>query len=147
MVKVIGCSFNPLFRSLSVAKKKSSSKKPALTPEEVMMEAIFGSVPASKSKGKTSSSNETKLEERIQKVLEGLTEREQEIIKLRYGVGTEDGQTFSLDHVAKHFGTTRDKIRKEEVQAIQKLPGLDNAVPHIGRKTTKKTKSTKKQKA
>jgi len=59
------------------------------------------------------------LKNRIEQVLKGLTYREREIIKLRYGIG--DGYTYTLEEVGRIFKVTRERVRQVEAKAIRKL--------------------------
>lgn len=59
------------------------------------------------------------LKDRIEQVLKTLTYREQEIIKLRYGIG--DGYTYTLEEVGRIFKVTRERVRQVEAKAIRKL--------------------------
>ncbi|MBT4730919.1 sigma-70 family RNA polymerase sigma factor [Candidatus Woesearchaeota archaeon] len=59
------------------------------------------------------------LKEKIESVLETLTYREREIIKLRYGVG--GSYTYTLEEVGKRFMVTRERVRQIEVAAMKKL--------------------------
>ncbi|MBC7834251.1 MAG: sigma-70 family RNA polymerase sigma factor [Phycisphaerales bacterium] len=59
------------------------------------------------------------LKQRIEQVLRGLTYREREIIKLRYGIG--DGYTYTLEEVGRIFKVTRERVRQVEAKAIRKL--------------------------
>ncbi len=57
--------------------------------------------------------------EAIAKVLQELSEREQEIMRLRYGL--EDGRVWTLEDVGKKFGVTRERIRQIEAKTLAKL--------------------------
>ena len=59
------------------------------------------------------------LKEKLEQVLETLTYREREIIKLRYGIG--DGYTYTLEEVGKIFRVTRERVRQIEAKAVSKL--------------------------
>ncbi len=59
------------------------------------------------------------LKERIGEVLDSLTFREREIIKLRYGIG--DGFTYTLEEVGRIFRVTRERVRQIEAKAVRKL--------------------------
>ncbi|HLU48744.1 MAG TPA: RNA polymerase sigma factor RpoD, partial [Planctomycetota bacterium] len=59
------------------------------------------------------------LKEKLESVLNTLTYREREIIKLRYGLG--DGYTYTLEEVGKIFKVTRERVRQIEAKAIRKL--------------------------
>jgi RNA polymerase primary sigma factor len=59
------------------------------------------------------------LREKMEKVLDSLTFREREIIKLRYGIG--DGYTYTLEEVGRRFKVTRERVRQIEAKALRKL--------------------------
>jgi len=59
------------------------------------------------------------LQEQIKKLLETLTEREQRVLVLRFGL--EDGRSRTLEEVGKEFQVTRERIRQIEAKALRKL--------------------------
>jgi RNA polymerase primary sigma factor len=59
------------------------------------------------------------LKEKITEILDSLSEREREIICLRYGIG--DGYTYTLEEVGRRFNVTRERVRQIEAKAIKKL--------------------------
>ncbi len=59
------------------------------------------------------------LRERIHDLLQTLTFREREIIRLRYGLG--DGYTYTLEEVGRIFKVTRERVRQIEAKAVRKL--------------------------
>jgi RNA polymerase primary sigma factor len=59
------------------------------------------------------------LKEQVKDVLSALTEREQKIIKLRFGL--EDGKQHTLEEVGQEFSVTRERIRQIEAKALAKL--------------------------
>ncbi len=59
------------------------------------------------------------LKDKIDSVLESLTFREREIIKLRYGIG--DDYTYTLEEVGRKFNVTRERVRQIEAKALKKL--------------------------
>ncbi len=61
----------------------------------------------------------TMLNEAVKEVLGQLNEREQEIIRLRFGL--DDGQMRTLEEVGKEFGVTRERIRQIEAKTLAKL--------------------------
>ncbi len=61
----------------------------------------------------------TLLREQLNEVLHTLTEREEEVLKLRFGL--EDGRTRTLEEVGKEFNITRERIRQIEAKALRKL--------------------------
>lgn len=60
------------------------------------------------------------LHERIDGLLEKLTERERKILKLRFGL-SDDGLSHTLRGTAKHFGITRERVRQIEAACLQRL--------------------------
>ena len=61
----------------------------------------------------------TLLREQLEDVLSTLTEREQKVLKLRFGL--EDGRARTLEEVGKEFKVTRERIRQIEAKALRKL--------------------------
>jgi RNA polymerase primary sigma factor len=61
----------------------------------------------------------TLLKEQLNEVLDTLTEREQKVLKLRFGL--EDGRARTLEEVGKEFNVTRERIRQIEAKALRKL--------------------------
>lgn len=61
----------------------------------------------------------TLLKEQLSEVLETLTEREQKVLILRFGL--EDGRARTLEEVGKEFDVTRERIRQIEAKALRKL--------------------------
>ena len=63
--------------------------------------------------------NNQLLRDEIDSVLKTLTEREEKVIRLRFGL--EDGRTRTLEEVGKEFDVTRERIRQIEAKALRKL--------------------------
>ena len=61
----------------------------------------------------------TMLKEQLVDVLSTLTDREQKVLKLRYGLG--DGRARSQEEVGKEFDVIRERIRQIEAKALRKL--------------------------
>jgi RNA polymerase primary sigma factor len=59
------------------------------------------------------------LQDQISKLLNTLTEREQRVLTLRFGL--DDGRTRTLEEVGKEFNVTRERIRQIEAKALRKL--------------------------
>ena len=72
-----------------------------------------------KAESPVSAAAQEMLKEKIESVLDTLTYREREIIKLRYGIG--DGYTYTLEEVGKRFMVTRERVRQIEAKAVRKL--------------------------
>jgi RNA polymerase primary sigma factor len=65
------------------------------------------------------SANTQLLKEQVKDMLGALTEREQKILKLRFGL--EDGKQHTLEEVGQEFSVTRERIRQIEAKALAKL--------------------------
>lgn len=61
----------------------------------------------------------TLLKEQLTEVLDTLTEREQKVLRLRFGL--DDGRARTLEEVGKEFDVTRERIRQIEAKALRKL--------------------------
>jgi len=63
--------------------------------------------------------NNQLLKDEINMVLQGLTDREEKVLRLRFGLY--DGRTRTLEEVGKEFNVTRERIRQIEAKALRKL--------------------------
>ena len=61
----------------------------------------------------------TLLKEQLDDVLGTLTDREQKVLRLRFGMN--DGRARTLEEVGKEFDVTRERIRQIEAKALRKL--------------------------
>ncbi|MBQ5534496.1 MAG: sigma-70 family RNA polymerase sigma factor, partial [Lachnospiraceae bacterium] len=59
------------------------------------------------------------LKEQLNEVLDTLTEREQKVLRLRFGL--DDGKARTLEEVGRQFNVTRERIRQIEAKALRKL--------------------------
>ena len=59
------------------------------------------------------------LHEQLMEVLTTLTEREQKVLRLRFGL--DDGRPRTLEEVGREFNVTRERIRQIEAKALRKL--------------------------
>ena len=62
---------------------------------------------------------QTLLKEQLDEVLDTLTEREQKVLRLRFGM--DDGRARTLEEVGKEFDVTRERIRQIEAKALRKV--------------------------
>jgi RNA polymerase primary sigma factor len=92
-----------------------SLETPILSEEKELKDVIIDE--KSVSPFKTLENNEASS--RIEEVLSSLTEREEKIIRMRFGIGV--GSEHTLEEVGKYFNLTRERIRQIEIKALKKL--------------------------
>ena len=68
----------------------------------------------------------TSLNEKIKEALSGLTEKEETIIRLRYGIGTK--RVHTLEEIGKMYNVTRERIRQIEKQILKKLQDSETSM-------------------
>ncbi|HHT9129477.1 MAG TPA: RNA polymerase sigma factor RpoD [Candidatus Brocadiaceae bacterium] len=103
-------------RVLKISRHQVSLDRPVGESED----SSFGDfIEDEKAESPVSAATQEMLKDKIENVLETLTYREREIIKLRYGIG--DGYTYTLEEVGKIFKVTRERVRQIEAKAVRKL--------------------------
>lgn len=76
-------------------------------------------IPDDEVKAPSDAATFTLLREQLNSVLDTLTDREQKVLKLRFGL--DDGRARTLEEVGKEFDVTRERIRQIEAKALRKL--------------------------
>ncbi len=103
-------------RVLKIAKHPISLDRPIGNGED----SYFGDfIEDESAESPVSAASHEMLKEKIESVLNTLSFREREIIKLRYGIGT--GYTYTLEEVGRIFKVTRERVRQIEAKAVRKL--------------------------
>ena len=103
-------------RVLKISRKPISLDRPVGDSDE----SSFGEfIEDDTAESPVSVATQEMLKDKIDTVLQTLTYREREIIKLRYGLG--DGYTYTLEEVGRIFNVTRERVRQIEAKAIRKL--------------------------
>ncbi len=103
-------------RVLKISKRPISLDRPIGESED----SFFGDFIEDQSTASPiSMATQEMLKDNIDSVLNTLTYREREIIKLRYGLG--DGYTYTLEEVGRIFNVTRERVRQIEAKAVRKL--------------------------
>ena len=103
-------------RVLKISKHPSSFDRPIGEGEDATLGGFIEDIDADRP---DDSATGLMLCERIHQVLKTLTYREQEILKLRFGIG--NGATYTLEEVGRRFKITRERVRQIEAKAVRKL--------------------------
>ncbi|HUI67828.1 MAG TPA: sigma-70 family RNA polymerase sigma factor [Nitrospirota bacterium] len=115
VAKVMGLSVVRVNEILRAIQEPVSLETPILSEEKELKDVIIDE--KSISPFKTLENNEASS--RIEEVLSSLTEREEKIIRMRFGIGVSSEHT--LEEVGKYFKLTRERIRQIEIKALKKL--------------------------
>ncbi len=116
LAKEIKITVGEARRVLKISRHQISLDRPVGESED----SSFGDfIEDEKAESPVSAATQEMLKDKIENVLETLTYREREIIKLRYGIG--DGYTYTLEEVGKIFKVTRERVRQIEAKAVRKL--------------------------
>ncbi|OGW41681.1 MAG: hypothetical protein A2010_09725 [Nitrospirae bacterium GWD2_57_9] len=113
--KIMGLSAARVNEILRAIQEPVSLETPILSEEKELKDVIIDE--KSVSPFKTLENNEATS--RIEEVLSSLTEREEKIIRMRFGIGV--GTEHTLEEVGKFFNLTRERIRQIEIKALKKL--------------------------
>jgi RNA polymerase primary sigma factor len=114
--KDLHLSTDRIRRILKMMQEPISLASPIRPEEDSKIEDI---VEDQNSPSPVAKTEEYRLQIELQKVLSTLTQREADIISLRYGIGI--GYPSTLEEVGKQFGVTRERVRQIEAKAIRKL--------------------------
>ncbi|MBW7899215.1 RNA polymerase sigma factor SigA [Candidatus Brocadiaceae bacterium B188] len=105
-----------IYRVFRIASQPISLESPIGESGETMFEDF---IQDKKIESPVTNAHKTLLKDQLEKVLNTLSYREREVIKLRFGIG--DGYTHTLEEIGERFNITRERIRQIEGVAIRKL--------------------------
>ncbi len=115
VARIMGLSVVRVNEILRAIQEPVSLETPILSEEKELKDVIIDE--KSVSPFKTLENSEAA--NRIEQVLSSLTEREEKIIRMRFGIGVSSEHT--LEEVGKYFNLTRERIRQIEIKALKKL--------------------------
>ncbi len=115
VAKIMGLSVARVSEILRAIQEPVSLETPILSEEKELKDVIVDEKALSPFKALENSEAAT----RIEQVLSSLTEREEKIIRMRFGIGV--GSEHTLEEVGKYFNLTRERIRQIEIKALKKL--------------------------
>jgi RNA polymerase primary sigma factor len=113
--QLMGLSVVRVNEILRAIQEPVSLETPILSEEKELKDVIIDEKAASPFKTLENS----EASQRIEQVLSSLTEREEKIIRMRFGIGVNSEHT--LEEVGKYFNLTRERIRQIEIKALKKL--------------------------
>ncbi len=113
--KIMGLSPARVNEILRAIQEPVSLETPILSEEKELKDVIIDEKSASPFKVLEN----REVTGRIEEVLSSLTEREEKIIRMRFGIGV--GSEHTLEEVGKYFNLTRERIRQIEIKALKKL--------------------------
>ena len=112
----MGMSLDKVQKILKITKKPISLETPIGEEEDSRLEDFIEDKGAISPQDVAISSNMAK---QIQRVLSTLNQREEKILRMRFGIG--EKQDYTLDEVGQYFELTRERIRQIEEKALRKL--------------------------
>jgi RNA polymerase primary sigma factor len=101
---------------MEIAKEPVSLETPIGDEEDAHLEDF---IEDTRTRSPLNTAIDTNLREKIDEVLETLTEREERVLRMRFGIG--EGEEHTLEEVGKVLGVTRERVRQIEAKAIKKL--------------------------
>jgi RNA polymerase primary sigma factor len=113
--RLMGLSVSRVNEILRAIQEPVSLETPILSEEKELKDVIIDE----KSVSPFKTLENTEATNRIEEVLSSLTEREEKIIRMRFGIGV--GSEHTLEEVGRHFNLTRERIRQIEIKALKKL--------------------------
>lgn len=113
--QIMGLSVVRVNEILRAIQEPVSLETPILSEEKELKDVIIDEKAASPFK----TLENTEASYRIEQVLASLTDREEKIIRMRFGIGVASEHT--LEEVGKYFNLTRERIRQIEIKALKKL--------------------------
>jgi RNA polymerase primary sigma factor len=115
VAKIMGLSPVRVNEILRAIQEPVSLETPILSEEKELKDVIIDEKAVSPFK----TLENREASGRIEEVLSSLTEREEKIIRMRFGIGV--GSEHTLEEVGKYFNLTRERIRQIEIKALKKL--------------------------
>jgi RNA polymerase primary sigma factor len=115
VAKIMGLSIVRVNEILRAIQEPVSLETPILSEEKELKDVIIDEKAISPFK----TLENREASGRIEQVLSSLTEREEKIIRMRFGIGV--GSEHTLEEVGKYFSLTRERIRQIEIKALKKL--------------------------
>ena len=116
IAKVMDVSVEYVNKLISVNRPPISLDSPASEEDDNSLGDVMAS---SEESNPSEQFDKLQLKEEISKMIDSLTDKERDIIRLRYGIGVKCDHT--LEEVGRVFGLTRERIRQIEMQALRKL--------------------------
>jgi RNA polymerase primary sigma factor len=117
LAKEMGTSIERVSEIMRIAPEPLSLETPVGEEEDSHLSDF---VPDDEGRAPSEAAARAVLRERIDMVLNSLTDRERDVVKMRFGLEG-DGSPHTLEEVGRHFRVTRERIRQIEAKALKKL--------------------------
>ncbi|MBQ1406978.1 MAG: sigma-70 family RNA polymerase sigma factor, partial [Eubacterium sp.] len=116
IAKELGMPVEKVREIQRIAQEPTSLDKPIGEEEDSRLEDF---IPDTEVPSPSDAVANSMMKEQLNEVLDTLTDREQKVLKLRFGL--DDGRARTLEEVGKEFNVTRERIRQIESKALRKL--------------------------
>jgi len=122
LAKMLSCDVDKINRTLRVAKDPISLETPVGDEEEGKLGNL---IPDTDSENAFDQIAKAEITEVIGDVLEGLSSREERVLRMRFGIGTM--REYTLEEIGNRFNVTRERVRQIENKALSRLKNPQRA--------------------
>jgi RNA polymerase primary sigma factor len=122
LAKMLGCDVDKIARTMRVAKDPISLETPVGDEEEGKLGNLIEDTEAENAFEQIAKAEITEV---IGDVLEGLSSREERVLRMRFGIGTM--REYTLEEIGNRFNVTRERVRQIENKALSRLKNPQRA--------------------
>jgi len=122
LAKILGCDVDKIARTMRVAKDPISLETPVGDEEEGKLGNLIEDTEAENAFEQIAKAEITEV---IGDVLEGLSSREERVLRMRFGIGTM--REYTLEEIGNRFNVTRERVRQIENKALSRLKNPQRA--------------------
>jgi len=122
LAKMLNCDVDKITRTMRVAKDPISLETPVGDEEEGKLGNL---IPDTEAENAFEQIAKAEITEVISDVLEGLSSREERVLRMRFGIGTM--REYTLEEIGNKFNVTRERVRQIENKALERLKNPQRA--------------------
>jgi RNA polymerase primary sigma factor len=122
LAKMLNCDVDKIARTMRVAKDPISLETPIGGEDEGKLGNIIEDTEAENAFEQIAKSEVNKV---VSEVLEGLSSREERVLRMRFGIGTM--REYTLEEIGNRFNVTRERVRQIENKALSRLKNPQRA--------------------